>query len=348
MIGASFTFIEPLGKALVDYFFTSNTNIKASPKALKQAIKDRGKDVLQCKFIEGEKIYSALEYAVKVQDEEAARTLIEFGSPVDKLFTRHATIVHFYVACLKEEQTPNLNLLNLLLDQLADVDHEGFNFLTPLEYALKQMSPYKQIHWGVIKTLFKRGARIEEKFYTTPFEVLKDSQCDVLYFGKKIRPLEEEIRFLKHLKTYIEIEKQYHPKSESGLTWKEFKCFTTVLNDAISVDAIFRDSSTWLSLDVSTLNQELEEILSSVPLPAGEKKELKEWKEVFELVEHKIKDVAPGRPTLEDNLNDYYLFFKSLVKEKDKTFSDCFEPWQRTMIGSVLKEIQDKQDKNKT
>ncbi len=200
-------------------------------------------------------IYSIVEYAIKLNDVESLKYLLDLPGCTD-----HFSIVDvfFYIECLKEEEVPNLDVLELLLDYVPDINAKVLEHVpvvsvwekingTLLDYAVRHMSHFSRLHTDVIEVLFQRGAKVSNVRKMTPFELLKrghvspldepllqilianeqyssrSSSDFFLQMAERIEVDDVGDLTLARLHKYLKLEKKYDPQLSSFLTRDEFK-----------------------------------------------------------------------------------------------------------------------------
>lgn len=359
MAGAVCSYAKTFGGHLYGtaFGYPDPFEIDATPQNLKVAIREKGKDVLKCKFKDPfHRDYTALEYAVKIGGKDSVCTLIALGAKVDYCsFTSLGTIVHFYIDCIKKDTPPDLEMLNLLLQDLTNVNEEeaGY-FCTPLEYALHHMKHYENIHWDVIEILLQKGCRITDAGNgVSPFMILKDSDNHKIRYEQMLRTPDEEKRFLDHLVKYLTLERKYHPKSTSALTLKEFKYHTSFFIDQFSRVAVSMSISDFVLSGFESLSEYLEQLsnpealfkkhpLKSQTLESWDQKDLAKFLEQCKAVIHrnrrnKIKAEMDSCVLLGKLFRDYHKLFQTLVKKGD--FSECFDLRQLASIMPIVDKI---------
>ena len=197
------------------YYLIYGNELNATPDNLKWALQQKPADVLNYRFKEGFQTYTILEYAVKCGDVQSAVALIALGTDREHSPACNGSIAHFYMDCLKRDQVPNMEMLNLLLDNISSVDVRDADGFTLLERALKVMGSFRTIHRAVIEALLKRGATITKGLGNkTPFEILVDShgyKTDFPFIVWK-HGFVEETTFFGCLIDYLELEKKASPR----------------------------------------------------------------------------------------------------------------------------------------
>jgi len=304
----------------------------ATQENLRTAIQELGEAALKCTFKDTRtfpQTYSPLEFAVNCGDVDSARSLIGLGANVKYSNQTFGSMAHYYIDCLSENTPPNLEMLHLLLDHMADInDENGGPFHTVLEHTLLHMSHYKQMHLDVIDALLKKGVRITDVNGFTPFTILRDSQDHRISYGAMIRTSEEESLFLNNLGEYLQLEKKYHPKSTSGLNVKEFKFHSTSLHAEISRAAMFLSSSEFIFKSVQSLVKDLDAPLAMEEL--DDDSEIGEFEEFKARVKSTKNEMAWGQTIdvmrIVSKIIEYHQLFKKVVTEG--SFRDCFETWE--------------------
>ena len=303
--------------------------IEGTPENLKKAIREKGKDVFQCTFKVNNTSYSAAEYCVKINDTTSMQKLIELGAKEEFDKPSSRPIVHFYIECLSERG--DLVMLHLLLDH-TDVNQEDAGYFhTALEHLLEiPLDPENEMHLNAIEVLFQRGARIHSVCGTTPFEVLKRSYNGRIWDGTTpMRSVVEEKTFLFRLANYLDLERNYHPESDSALTFEEFQFHSQNLNRDFTILPIWMDTS-FVSFAISECVKDQELLVS---LPEGKREEFTSIAKSFLRAQNYRQSQQAAQIFL--NLEQYYFLFKKLCKQG--TFKDCFSPGQLEMLTSVLK-----------
>ncbi len=312
--------------------------IDGSKETLQDAIEVHGKDVLQCKFKENYQTYSAFEYAVKLGDRKSAQDLISLGACVDDSKRSFGTMVHFFVDCLEENTEPDLELLELLLDNISDVSlRDAGDFCTSLEHALKHMANYKEIRWNVIELLLKKGVSITEE-YSTPFKVLQDSfSCEYLHGHRVPKSPEKEREYFNKLTKYLELEKKYHPNSESGLTFEEFNENSSAIKSSFRMRLSEMGTSDFFSGSVEDLVDDINTELGKINNPPSYD-EQEQYAEVISEASNAREEVLEKQRQLgvaiRSELHCYHHWFNGLVADGD--FKQCFTEWELNQIKPLL------------
>jgi hypothetical protein len=330
--------VQKIGEAAYGLTFGPNPfHIEGSLNNLQRAIEEKGKDVIHYKFKDYFQTYSPLEFAVKINDKKSAATLINFGSKVEESSQGFRTVLHFYMDCLNEQTSPDLEMLDLLLDGISDVNlRDERTALTPLEHALKQMRCYAAPHWSVIGRLLQKGATIKEVCGTTPFMIVRDEHT---HYREMVRSFEEEKLYLQNLETYLSLEKKYHPDSDSGLTFKEFLSQTSGIRNSISTFATCMDTTSFFSDVERGFLNELDNREGPIRISAEEQSDIDELKSIFSANNAKLKlTQTVNLLNLTRAFCVYHRLFQNLVKKGEAgTFKECFEEWQLNTLLPLLK-----------
>lgn len=305
--------------------------IEATPENLKRAILEKGQDVFQYKFKARSSTYSTVEYCVKLNDKTSMKKLIELGADAELNKSRLTPILHFYIDCLNDDEPADLEMLQLLLDH-TDIDQEDIGmFYTPLEHLLAVEGRKGVMHFNVIRVLLQRGARISSDADTSAFKILKSSHNDKIWNGAFInRSAEEERIFLSNLVKYLELERQFHPLSESAMTLEEFQFHSQNLNRLFSYAAVSMDISAIVSTAASVCLKDPENLVSLT----DDKKEL--FTSMAESLRRtEIHNQSQQAHQIIKDLSQYYFFFEKLCNAG--AFIDCFEPQQLEILTAALK-----------
>jgi hypothetical protein len=293
--------------------------LEAHPKHLKWVLRHSKEELLRYQFKEGSRRYSVLEYSIKCEDEAAIAALIKLGVDCNLSSANSGkSALHFFIDCLQENHFPHLGVLTLLLDH-SDVNvEESSSFHTPLEWALMRMAFYSPVHWEVVELLLQKGSRVvkNERTNTTPFMILKDA-----YHARMIRNIAEEKLILERFMRYIELEKKYHPESDSSLTLEEFKLHTSNLHGIITNAALVTSQHRKYSEEK---NESRDESLDD----QGLSDHYEQTHEVFAV---------------------YQKCFQTLVKSKrENAFEECFASWELPVISVAVARNLFKSSSNST
>jgi len=307
------------------YGFPNPLLLDATPETLKQAIRDKGKEVLQYRFKDVE-TYTPLEYSILNEDKESFLTLLEHGA--EYKVSLATSPFQFYLDRLNSGKVPDVEMFNLILDRFPDINElDSRSGLTPLAHMLKEMIYYGNFHWKIVEELLKRGSKIDGESRNTPFGILeradffkrrpevperapiraledidflplgygKENKISNYFkneFGTFERTPKEENNYLERLITYVQLERKYNTSSNSCLTLKSFKFETSHLKRRLSI----------ILNDIIALRH------------PGNINYLSDLGKVL------------------DPLGKYY---KALTKEGK--FTDCFEEWELKVIYRALK-----------
>ncbi len=321
------------------YYLAYGHELSGTPANLKWALQQAPQDVLKYSFKEQFHTYSILEYAVKCGDAAAVKALFQLGA--EARFSEASwcmgNIVHFYIEDLEEEKAPNLDVLNLLLDELfkEDInDESGGNFQTALEYALKEMSDYRSMHWGVIITLLDRGVRITSENGSTPSQVL---QATSNWKSEGCSPLDiqRDVKLLRHLVVCRALEKKYYPDTQSGLTLEEFKvlipgCIALFNQGAISMMSVPFTADVVRSL--SGMSKKVDAIDEKDSITQEQLEEYERAAQTFQ--DDFFRNISADYKKFEV-VAVYHWYFTNLVKSGE--FKDCFE---KSALKSVVSALQ--------
>lgn len=220
-------------KAITDalYYAFYGYELKATPENLEWALSQENALKYTFKDKEHCKQYNIVQYAIKCQDLSAITTLIELGADLNECCEGYGNCLHYYVDCLKDDSTPSLELLNLLITKVSDINEtEAGLFETPMEKALHKASSGCSIHWDVVEVFLKEGSRITLNEFTdnTPFILVRDAYYSwtSLPYGQFVLSEKHEEKLLENISQYLKLERKYNPSTDSGLTMKEFKKFS--------------------------------------------------------------------------------------------------------------------------
>lgn len=334
-----FNSLYQVGNSVHKCAYGDPLEIYVTPDTCLIAIHEHEETIFEYKFKDKSHTYDPLEYAVVIGEIEAVKELIALGAKQHYSAYNFGIMIHFYIDKLDENSNPNLEMLDLLIDQIEDIKGvESNDYRTLLEHALMNMSQFKKIHWNVIETLLRRGATLTSKYGTSPFMVLKDSHNHKISYGTMMRHQEEEELFLKKLVKYLDLEKKYHPNSDSALTLEEFKLHTHHLHSVFARTAPSIDVSTWFSSMLPPCLQDLEDEASLESMP--NEQEFQELKENLERFQYKLS--GSNRldcSTLGQQFIKYHDLFQALVKEGN--FKACFDNWELVSITSALSRLKE-------
>ncbi len=239
------------------------------------------------------------------------------------LSLNHTPILHFYVECLNEKEPADLEILQLLLDN-TDVDQEDLGlFRTPLEHLLAIHGTKTVLPWKVIEVLLQKGARISSDWENSAFKILKRCQYD------SDTTVEDEKVFLSNLVKYLELERKFHPLTESALTFEEFGLLSQNLNLFFSYAPACINVSVYVSSAATAFLRD-PEVFASL---TADKREL-----FFSMTESihraEVHNQAVQAVQMIKALSQYYYFYETLCNEG--TFKDCFNPQQLEILSSAF------------
>lgn len=205
------------GPKHVSFSLYPNPNeLLATKENLHKAIKEKKKQVLDCHFVAGYISYAPFEYAVFLQDIEALNDLYAFSHSLDSPLAE-GSLLHFYMSCLKEHSRPNLPLLHWILDRTPDLNTLNADRLTSIELAMQYMGSYSRMHFDVASTLLQRNVRLDNRFGSTPFTILRDRALLQLTYL-------DQLKCLWNLANYAKLEDESHMRQPSSyLSLEEFK-----------------------------------------------------------------------------------------------------------------------------
>jgi hypothetical protein len=310
------------------YYLVYGNELNATPDNLKWALQQAPAKVLNYRFKEDSQTYTILEYAVRCGDVQSAKAVIDLGVDREHSPASEGSIAHFYMTCLKSDQVPNMEMLELLLDKIWNIDMSDAYGFSVLARALKVMGSFRKIHHAVIEELLKRGAAITKgQCDKTPFEVLVHShgyRTDFPFIVWKHGHVEENM-FLGRLVDYLELEKKYHPDSESTLTVAQFKFFATYFISTFMRSAVSMSSTSSIATGMSLLNAELEAPEAQQSFD-DEGKSLTKYRHMVDACHNMAsQDISQGIRTLHILCDRYGYYFEQLVKQG--TLDQCVEPW---------------------
>ncbi len=264
------TFLYSIASTAYSYYLwargQTTQTVPASPERLRNEL-ENNPQFFQLKFEDqNHQIYTFLEYAVLVGDTYAVKEAlgtyrVEPFSPISQ-----ASIAHFFIDCTRANcEMAAVSLLLVLLETLnskgkgQEGEDVGINEIsgrtshTLLEHTLAHMTQQGRLDGPLIEVLLSKGSRIHNFYGTSPFTILKDANPPNSTLEK-----EDEIYFT-HLIAYLALERKYHPKTTSALTWQEFFSRATYLKssfrEAILVNgfaALFLKYQKWFDSLVPT------------------------------------------------------------------------------------------------